>query len=197
MSRIITIPAPVVRLLRHALLSELGAAAQLITMASFEPGRERHPEWFVPALEHSDACRELLAEIGCREPEEPHDAAIELDMHRTVLTTALCERCEVEHDFLASRPNESVGRQARQNIKDIEEFLTANGLTRANPPTLTVERWLRYHGQALVGEAARLAARLLDAYMHRTRRRRTAPDDLGARGRLAPQLPWDREGLHQ
>ncbi len=184
---IITIPAPVVRLLRHALLGELGAAAQLITQASFEPERERHPEWFVGPLQHLDACRELLAEIGCGEPEEPQDAAIDLDGHRAVLTAALRQRLAVEHDFLDSMPGKDARRQARQNISDIERFLAINGFAPgAPPPSVTAERWLRHHAQALAGDATRLAALLLDAY--NAHRKHMAPDHPNTRRRLVLQL---------
>jgi hypothetical protein len=185
-SSIITIPAPVVRLLRHALLSELGAAAQLITSASFEPERERHPEWFVPPLQHSDACRELLAEIGCGEPDEPHDAMIDLDGHRAVLTAALRQRLTVEHDFHASSPGKSARKEASQNIREIETFLTTKRLDPAAPHPVTAERWLHHQRHALAGNTRRLAALLLDVYDER--RRRKAPADPTDRQRLALQL---------
>jgi hypothetical protein len=127
----IAILAPNVRLLRCAVLSELGAVASLIGQASMELEKEKHPELFEQPVEHLDAYRALLDVIAWGEPPEERGLEIDLDAHRWALVTALEARLEVERDYLQVSPRIKRAQkheQAKRNISEIEAFLATDGL---------------------------------------------------------------------
>jgi hypothetical protein len=127
----IAISAPIVRLLRCAALSELGAVASLIGQASMELEKEKHPELFEQPVEHLDAYRALLDVIAWGEPPQETEVEIDLDVHRWALVTALEARLEIERDYLRISPrikHAEMHQQAKRNIGEIEVFLAASKL---------------------------------------------------------------------
>jgi hypothetical protein len=127
----IAVPALIVRLLRCAVLSELGAVASLIGQASMELEKEKHPELFEEPVVHLDAYRALLDVIAWGEPPEEHALEIDLDAHRWALVTALEARLEIERDYLRVSPRikrAEKHKQAERNISEIEVFLTTSEL---------------------------------------------------------------------
>lgn len=127
----IAIPGPIVRHLRCALLSEIGAAASLIGQASMALEKEKHPELFEQPVEQLDAYRALLDVIAWGEPPEEADMEIDLAGHRWALITALEARLEVERDYLRVSPRAKRARkheQAERSLATIEAFLTTGGL---------------------------------------------------------------------
>lgn len=127
----IAIPAPILRHLRCAVLSELGAVASLIGQASMELEKEKHPELFEEPVVHLDAYRALLDVIAWGEPSEEQVLEIDLDAHRWALVTALQARLEIERDYLQVSPRAKRAekhKQAERNIGEIEAFLAASEL---------------------------------------------------------------------
>lgn len=120
-----TIPAQIVSVVRSAVLTELGEAADQITEASIVYEKERHPENFTAPLARFDAARALLEAIGWSDVQR----VIDLGTHRPALVRALEDRLRVERDFLNQRSTESADRDTTERtIEWIEGLLIANSL---------------------------------------------------------------------
>lgn len=122
----ITIPARIVRYLREALHSQLGAAAEDIAQANHEGGRLR-PVLYVEPLERFDRTRALLDLIGWKEEPDEGPAIVNLVGHRPALLVALQAQVETERNMTDDDPAlKGAEKQiacARRRLVDLEQFL--------------------------------------------------------------------------
>lgn len=130
--QIIRVPAEVVKILREALLGQLGEPMAKLDDVSLLYEREKHPELFLSALQELDAYRTAIDEIGWGQPARQRPAIINLDAHRVPILTALHTQLEVERDYmredLKARGARKQRKTARRNARIIERFLREHGL---------------------------------------------------------------------
>jgi hypothetical protein len=121
-----TIPAEIVRVVRAAVLTELGGAAAEIEEASIGYEKEEHPETFTESFARFDALRGLLDAIGWSN-ETPR--TIDIDEHREPLVMALKERLEGDLSYVEDPLSDPVVREAvERDVSGVEDFLSANDL---------------------------------------------------------------------
>lgn len=123
MTSITTIPAELTKIVRSAVLTELGGAAADIEEASIGREKEEHPDRFQEPLERFDALRALLNAVGWANVTVP----IDLDEYGERLAYVLSERLETDRAILDDLA--TVKREALQrDIASIERFLAENDL---------------------------------------------------------------------
>jgi hypothetical protein len=118
-----TIDVDVLRLLREALYSELGGAAEDMATVSREP--TRGDEWAEPVARF-DRARALMDEIAWKAPKRERATTVDLATHRQAIETALQGDLDGQLD-LAGRATEPAHRRetATTNAGVIERFLAA------------------------------------------------------------------------
>ena len=121
-----TIPAEIVRVVRSAIITELGGAAAEIEQASLGYEKEEHPETFSEPFAKFDALRRLLDAVGWS---NASPRLIDVEHHREPLAVALKERLATDRPYVADRSIEPAAREAvERDIRGIEAFLAATGL---------------------------------------------------------------------
>jgi len=85
----LTIPAELVALVRSALFTELGSAAEETAHVVEQHDHEDHTERFTEPLLRHNAARALLDAIRWQGAEHPADVQVDLHTHHTALTAAL------------------------------------------------------------------------------------------------------------
>jgi hypothetical protein len=121
-----TIPAEIVRVVRSAIITELGGAAAEIEQASLGYEKEEHPETFSEPFAKFDALRSLLDAVGWS---NASPRLIDVEQHREPLAVALTERLATDRPYVADRSIEPATREAvERDIRGIEAFLAAAGL---------------------------------------------------------------------
>lgn len=120
------IPAEIVRVVRSAIITELGGAAAEIEQASLGYEKEEHPETFIEPFAKFDALRRLLDAVGWS---NVSPRLIDVEQHRKPLAIALTERLATDRPYVADRSIEPATREAvERDIRGIEAFLAAAGL---------------------------------------------------------------------
>jgi len=135
MSTTVTVPAQVVTLVRSALHTELGNAAEALAGVVERHGNEDHPEWFTEPLQRHDATRALLDVIGWDNTSQPVDARVDLRIHREALTAALDVALLVGDEELAEAEQVDAERAKRgepskrettaRRVLALQEFVAA------------------------------------------------------------------------
>jgi hypothetical protein len=125
MTRITTIPAQIMSVVRCAVLAELGDAAAEIEQSSIGCGMEDRPEDFSELLDEFDTVRALLEEVGWGHDKRAIDAA----KHRRPLLAALDGRLGIDRYFVEDPSTSLTSRvPVEQDISGMESFLAAAGL---------------------------------------------------------------------
>jgi hypothetical protein len=113
MSTIITVPAELVDQVRVGLLSVLADAAEDISDAAKQRGRERHPEWFQGARGKFERAFALLDLIDWGEPDRAAAVRVDLREHRRALNEALDVVLLVGEDDLGEADEVDADRATR------------------------------------------------------------------------------------
>lgn len=109
----LTIPAELVALVRSALFTELGSAAEDTAHVVEQHDHEDHPERFAEPLQQHDAARTLLDAIGWQSAEPPADVQVDLHAHRAALAAALDVALLVGDEQLAEAERVDIERARR------------------------------------------------------------------------------------
>jgi hypothetical protein len=89
MSTMLTVPAEMVGDLRSGLHSAIQPPVEGIAEVVDQPGRERHPEWYVEHFERLEQVLALLDLLGWCETDQPAEVRIDLREHRWALLEAI------------------------------------------------------------------------------------------------------------
>jgi hypothetical protein len=123
----IAVSGPILRVLRSALLSELGVVGEEIERATTRPDMERHHEWFEGPVERFDAIREVLDPLGWSDHPTETQRLLALDPNHATIVQALEARLSIEREYAdVDEDLSGAGRQrevASGLIAHIENFL--------------------------------------------------------------------------
>lgn len=126
----VTVSPELAKLLRSALLSELGEPVEKLADASLAAEKEKHPEWFLEPLAALDGLRAVLEAIGWGEPERQEPVNLDLDVLGAAVAKALKTQLEVEHDYAKREQDDPAGEGvAVRNAGLIEQFLASHRLS--------------------------------------------------------------------
>ncbi len=89
MSSTLTIPANVVPDVRDGLLSLIGNATEQFEEILLSSGRDRHPDWYMPARQMLEEVFTLLDHIGWSSAAPPREIEIDVSKHGPRVTEAL------------------------------------------------------------------------------------------------------------